>query len=97
MAELEYRKLSDDEIAEELRTVDRWSVEGSKLTKTLEFPEYLKGVDFAAKVGYAAEALNHHPDITIGWRKVKVSMNTHDVGGAISPYDFELARRIDAL
>ncbi len=97
MPDLEYRKLSPDEIAEELRRVDGWSVDGDRLTKSFEFPEYLKGIDFAAKVGYAAEDLNHHPEITIGWRKVKVSMNTHDVGGALSPYDFELAKRIDAL
>ena len=93
---LEYRKLSEAEIAQGLGELDGWSQEGDKIAKVFAFSNYLDGTAFASAVGYLAESLDHHPDIEIGWRKVRVSMNTHAVEG-LSPYDFELARRIEAL
>lgn len=93
---LEYRKLSPDEIEAALQTTGQWGIENGKLTRTFEFSSYLEGPDFSQIVARIAEDLNHHPDILIGYRKVTISVNTHDVDG-ISPYDFELARRIDAI
>jgi 4a-hydroxytetrahydrobiopterin dehydratase len=94
--ELAYRQLSGDEIQEGLNALNGWSVEGERIAKTFEFGEYLQGADFGRKVADTANALDHHPDIEIGYKKVRVSVNTHSVGG-LSPYDFELAKRIDQL
>jgi 4a-hydroxytetrahydrobiopterin dehydratase len=94
--DLEYRKLSDDEIADLIAERPGWADEGGQIARTFEFPSYLEGIAFAAQVGGLAEALNHHPDILVTWRKVRVSVSTHDVKG-LSPYDFELAARIDAM
>lgn len=93
---LEYRKLTDAEVATEIVHTPLWNVANGKIGRTFEFHAYLDGPLFAVKVGHVAEELNHHPDIVIGYRKVRVEVNTHDVGG-LSPYDFELAQRIDAL
>jgi 4a-hydroxytetrahydrobiopterin dehydratase len=94
--ELRYVKLSDSEVEEALGSLAGWAVEDGQLAKTFGFESYLAGSAFASAVAQVAEELNHHPDILIGYQKVRVSMNTHDVGG-LSPYDFELARRIDAI
>ena len=94
--QLEYRLLNDDEIASQLATTPGWSVREGMLTRTFEFSSYKSGVDFAVRVADAADAMDHHPDLTIGYQKVTVAVNTHSVGG-LSPYDFELARRVDAL
>jgi 4a-hydroxytetrahydrobiopterin dehydratase len=93
---LVYRKLDEEEIAQALAGVPGWTILNGQLSKEFAFGAYLDGPAFAVKVGEQAEELNHHPDILITWCKVRVSVNTHDVGG-ISPFDFELARRIDAL
>ena len=93
---LEYRLLSEDEVKDGLKSVPGWAVESGLLTRTFEFKTYKDGVVFATAVAYIADKLDHHPDITLGYAKVKVAVNTHSVGG-ISPYDFELARRIAAL
>ena len=93
---MERRKLSDVEIAERLTANQGWSVEEGKVTKTFEFKSYASGVVFAAAVGNEADKMDHHPDLTIGYQKVRVAVNTHDVDG-ISPLDFELARRVDLL
>lgn len=93
---LEYRKLADSEIQSELSHVPNWRVDEGHLVRLFEFHSYLEGPLFALKVAHIAEDLNHHPDIIIGYRKVWVRVNTHDVGG-ISPFDFELASRIDVV
>jgi 4a-hydroxytetrahydrobiopterin dehydratase len=94
--ELAYRKLDDSEVQSALESLSGWTVRDGKLNKLFAFETYKDGLVFAAAVGYLADALNHHPDLLVGYAKVDVSMNTHDVGG-ISPYDFELARKIDTL
>lgn len=93
---LEYRRLSPNELAAGLAELPEWSEENGQIAKTFGFENYLDGVAFASAVGFAAEQLDHHPDIAIGWRKVRVGMNTHAVDG-LSPFDLELARRIEGL
>ena len=60
--------LSDAEINEGLAKLNGWSRAGDVLTKSFKFDSYLAGVAFASTVGVIAEGLNHHPDISIGWR-----------------------------
>jgi 4a-hydroxytetrahydrobiopterin dehydratase len=94
--ELAYRKLDETEAQSALQALDGWSILEGKLSKAFDFKTYKDGVVFASAVGFVADKLNHHPDIHIGYGKVSIAVNTHDVGG-LSPYDFELARRIDSL
>jgi 4a-hydroxytetrahydrobiopterin dehydratase len=51
---------------------------------------------FVNKVAILAEAANHHPDITINYRRVHLLLTTHDSGG-LTERDFKLAREIDAI
>ena len=93
---MERKRLDSEQIDENLRLVIGWSVEHGKLTKQFDFKSYSEGVLFAAAVAHAADKMDHHPDLTIGYQKVVVAVNTHDVGG-ISHLDFELARTVDGL
>lgn len=97
MANLSYDKLSDDAIAEEIKSVDGWSVIDGALTKEFSFENYKDGLVFGVAAGYTADELNHHPDLFIGYGKVRVSLVTHDAGGGLTSYDFEYARRVDRL
>jgi 4a-hydroxytetrahydrobiopterin dehydratase len=94
--ELAYRLMNLDEVATEILEIPGWSKEGGALRREFSFETYLAGVVFAVAVAHQAERLNHHPDLEIGYKKVTVRISTHDVGG-ISPYDFELARRVSGL
>jgi 4a-hydroxytetrahydrobiopterin dehydratase len=89
-------RLSQEEIGARLEGLKGWAVADEKLTKTFEFATYASGVMFAAAVGHMADRMDHHPDMVIGYRKVTLAVNTHDVNG-ISEWDFELARRADLL
>ncbi len=88
--------LTEEEIAAALTTLEGWSVEGSELVKTFRFPSYLAGIDFVSRLGQAAEAMNHHPDLLVGWRKVAVRVSTHSAGG-LTELDVTLAREADRL
>jgi len=96
MSQLEYRKLGDAELAIALAAHPEWTIDDGMLTRLFEFKTYKDGLVFATAVGWLADSLNHHPDLMIGYGKVRVSTTTHDSGGTTS-YDFELARRIDLL
>jgi 4a-hydroxytetrahydrobiopterin dehydratase len=93
---LERTKMTWDQIEPRLTELPGWTVTDGELTKTFEFPTYLDGVTFAHEVAQVAEGLDHHPDLLISYRKVTVSVNTHDAGG-LTAYDFELARRVQLL
>jgi 4a-hydroxytetrahydrobiopterin dehydratase len=96
MEKLEHRLLTDAELADGLVELDGWGIEEGKLTKRFEFKNYKDGLVFALAIGHVADRLDHHPDLEVGYAKVKVAVSTHSVGG-LSPFDLELARRIDAL
>jgi 4a-hydroxytetrahydrobiopterin dehydratase len=88
--------LPDDEIADRLATLDGWSRDGDEITATYELPSFPDAIEFVGRVAALAEAANHHPDIDIRYRKVRVALTTHDQGG-ITDKDFALAAEIDAV
>jgi 4a-hydroxytetrahydrobiopterin dehydratase len=88
-------RLTETEIEEALPTVG-WSRAGDHIRKTVVLPDFRSAMAFVNRVADAAEALDHHPDISISWNKVALDVTTHDSGG-LTALDFELARAVDAL
>ena len=89
--------LTESEISARLGDLDGWQRDGERLVKQFSFDSYLAGVAFASAVGVLCEGANHHPDMSIGWRRVEVSFTTHDAGNRLSEKDFAAAAAIDAL
>ena len=75
----------------EWRVVDRRHLE-----REFRFKNFAEALAFTNRIGAIAEKLNHHPDIQLGWGKVRVTTWTHDAGG-ITPLDFKLAAAIDRV
>ena len=73
-----------------------WDLVDGTLVKVVECPSFPAALDFVVAVGALAEEADHHPDIDIRWRTVRLALVTHDAGG-ITELDFALARAIDAL
>lgn len=88
------RKLSPEEIKENLRELNGWKRESEWLKKRFEFRNFSESLDFVNKVGEIAEELDHHPDITFGWGYANIELTTHDVGG-LTHNDFDVAVAID--
>lgn len=55
--------------------------------------DFATGLALVNTIGEAAEAANHHPDITLTYTDVIVALRSHDVHG-ITGRDIELARQI---
>ena len=88
--------LSEDAITRELAEVPGWTRSGDAITTTVQQKDFAAAMLYAAAVGHFAEAANHHPDITIEWNKVTLTLSTHSAGG-LTGADFALARRIGTL
>ena len=55
--------------------------------------DFTTGLALVNKIGEAAEAADHHPDMQLTYSDVIVTLSSHDVGG-ITSRDLELARQI---
>ena len=93
---MERRKLDVAEIESNLAGMPGWSLTDGQIRKEYLFDTYKAGLVFAVAVGHFADRMDHHPDLFIGYQKVKIGLNTHDLGG-ISTYDFALAQQIELL
>jgi 4a-hydroxytetrahydrobiopterin dehydratase len=89
-------RLADSEIAERLAGLQGWEREGDAIVKAFTLADFVGSVDFVNRLTPIAEEMNHHPDLSISWNKVTVSLSTHSEGG-ITENDFELAAKIDSV
>lgn len=81
-----------DESRESLKDLPGWVLVSDSIQKEFRFKSYLRGLDFAYSLGKIAEQENHHPDLFIGWRRVKVVFSTHAIKG-LSQNDFVMAAK----
>jgi 4a-hydroxytetrahydrobiopterin dehydratase len=89
-------KLSDSEVQAHLTKVPGWTLENGEITRTIKLGSFPAALVFVCAVGHLAESANHHPDILIKYKNVKLSLVTHDAGG-LTDNDFALATRINDL
>lgn len=80
-----------------LRTHGDWHLENGMLERTFEAPTFLVGIAFVEQVAKLAEAVDHHPDIDIRWRKVTLRFVTHDAGNRVTALDVRLAAECDLV
>ncbi len=73
-----------------------WQRQKNALVKEYSFPDFKQALAFVDQVGELAEAANHHPDIELGWGRVKISLTSHDAGKVLER-DTRLAQQIDQL
>lgn len=89
--------LTKEEIQKFLPEVPGWMViEDKKIQKDFKFKDFRGAMVFVNKVAELAEEENHHPDILLhGYRKVRLELSTHAIGG-LSENDFILAAKINS-
>ncbi len=90
------QKLTEAEVTARLAALPGWELVAGKLQKTFTFGSFVEAFGFMTRVALVAEALGHHPEWSNVYNRVTIVLTTHDVGG-ISPLDFTLAEKIEAL
>ena len=88
--------LPDDEIESRLGQLDGWSRDGDTIIKTFKNDDFVGSVRFVDGLVEPAEDMGHHPDLSLSWDEVTVSITNHAAGG-LTENDFELAKRIDGV
>jgi 4a-hydroxytetrahydrobiopterin dehydratase len=89
--------LKGKELATLGNQLDGWNViEEHHITKAFKFPNFREALKFANRVGELAEEQGHHPDISLAWGKVEITIWTHKING-LTESDFILAAKIDRL
>ena len=88
--------LSDDEIRAGLADLPGWGRRDDEIEKHFELPSFPDAIAFVTRVGFLAEKANHHPDLDVRWRKVRVALSTHSEGG-ITGKDLALAGEIEGV
>jgi 4a-hydroxytetrahydrobiopterin dehydratase len=90
--------LSGPELLKHQRDLEAgWHVANEhQLEKDYGFPDFGQAMTFAVRVGELAESEGHHPEICVGWGRVRLTLYTHKVDG-LTETDFVLAAKIDRL
>jgi 4a-hydroxytetrahydrobiopterin dehydratase len=86
--------LTDKQIRDELARLDGWALEGKAIRKQFTFRGFPEAVAFVQRLVADAEAADHHPDITINYKRVTLSYSTHSEGG-LTLKDVDGARMAD--
>lgn len=76
--------------------LDDWRMLARALHARFRTRDFARGLAFVTAVAEAAEAANHHPDVTLTYSHVDLRLMSHDVG-RVTSRDLELAQRISAI
>lgn len=90
-------RLSDSDITRRLSDMTGdWSLDGKTIVRIYKTANWKASLMLVNAIGFVCEAAWHHPDITLSWGEVRVSLWTHTAGG-VTERDLEMAARIEAL
>ena len=89
-------KLSEPEIHDRMPAAKGWERHGDMLVRSWQFPSFRRALEFVNQVAALAEKIDHHPDIVLRYRQVRLELSTHSVGG-LTDRDFTIATEINAL
>lgn len=80
--------LSDQDVQRQLKGLKDWTLDGRAIRKQFTFNDFPAAVAFVNRLVPESEAADHHPDITINYRRVTLVFSTHSEGG-LTQKDFD--------
>jgi len=88
--------LSEADVKSRLASHPSWTYASGRLHREFLFPGFSEAFGFMARAALFAEKLDHHPDWSNVWNRVRVDLSTHDAGG-VTELDFRLAAEMDRI
>jgi len=90
-------KFSAEEADARIRELPGWTRDGDAIRRQYVFDGFASAIAFVVRIGFDAEAADHHPDVVISnYKKVTLIFTTHSAGG-LTAKDFEGAGKADAV
>jgi 4a-hydroxytetrahydrobiopterin dehydratase len=74
-------KLSAQDVKAGLSSRPGWRHEGDAVVREFTFASFPDAIAFTTRLAFEAEAADHHPDLTVSYKRVTVRWSTHDAGG----------------
>ncbi|TYL52124.1 4a-hydroxytetrahydrobiopterin dehydratase [Nocardioides sp. BGMRC 2183] len=87
------QRLSEQEVR--AARLDDWRQLLGRIRARFRTGDFATGLVLVERIGASAEAADHHPDVSLTYPEVIVTLSSHDVHG-ITSRDVELARAISA-
>jgi 4a-hydroxytetrahydrobiopterin dehydratase len=88
--------LTPDQVETQLAATPGWLLADGQIVRKVTRSDFGDALRYVNAVGYLAEKMNHHPDVTISWNEVTLSVVSHSAGG-LTDQDFVLARSVNTL
>lgn len=88
--------LDGDEIGGLLGALPGWAISDGRLNKLYVFRNHYEALAFVNAVAWVSHRENHHPQLTVGYKDVRVEYWTHAIGG-LTENDFICAAKLEKL
>jgi 4a-hydroxytetrahydrobiopterin dehydratase len=89
-------KIAADEARTRLQKLPGWELQNDAISRQFTFGGFPEAVAFVVRLAFEAEAADHHPDILINYKRVRLTYSTHSENG-LTDKDFAGAERATAL
>jgi 4a-hydroxytetrahydrobiopterin dehydratase len=89
-------KVSAESASRQLEKLPGWHLDGEAIQRQFTFSGFPEAIAFTVRLGFAAEAADHHPDVLISYKRVTVTYSTHSEGG-LTEKDFAGAQAASDL
>lgn len=89
--------LDDAALPALLAEVPDWRIDGTRLEREFVFRDFHETMEFVNALAFMIHREDHHPDLTVGYRRCTAAWTTHSAGNRLSDNDFICAAKADAL
>jgi 4a-hydroxytetrahydrobiopterin dehydratase len=80
--------LDAQEARKRLDSLPGWAIDNGALVRKFTFAGFPEAVAFVVRLGFTADAADHHPDILVNYKRVTLTYVTHSAGG-LTVKDFD--------
>lgn len=88
--------IDEKEARKRLAELPGWTVEDGTLRRQFTFDGFPAAISFLVRLGFSAEAADHHPDIVVNYKRVTLTYVTHSAKG-LTEKDFAGASEASAM
>jgi 4a-hydroxytetrahydrobiopterin dehydratase len=88
--------IAPEDAKKRLEKLSGWELSGNAIRRQFTFRDFTDALTFVVRLGFAAESVDHHPDILINYKRVTLTYSTHSAGG-LTDKDFAGAEEASRL
>ncbi len=88
--------IGESEAQQRVQALPGWALAEASIRRTFTFAGFADALAFVVRLGFDAEAADHHPDMLASYKRVTLTYTTHSEGG-LTEKDFDGAAEASQL